>query len=67
MRVKDAILTARPTNYWPLDDLAASSSCHDEMVAHPAMEPLALGRRNRPIGSDGASDLRTCAMHHGFV
>jgi hypothetical protein len=41
MSVKDAILAARPTSYWPLDDLGGSSSCRDEMGLHDALLPSA--------------------------
>jgi hypothetical protein len=37
MSVKDAILTTRPTSHGRLTTSAASSSCHDEMVAHLAI------------------------------
>ena len=51
MRVKDAILAAQPTTYWPLDDLNGSSSCHDEMGLHNASLPLAgVTLRSFPSG-----------------
>jgi hypothetical protein len=38
MSVKDAILTTRPTSYWPLDELNGPS-CQDEMGLHNASVP----------------------------
>ena len=38
MTVKDAILTTRPTSYWPLDDVSGPS-CQDEMGLHNAALP----------------------------
>jgi len=38
MSVKAAILSIRPTSYWPLDDLNGPS-CHDELGLHNASTP----------------------------